>query len=144
MRICTYPGCDRRRLSREYCFGHHERKVRGLPMDKPFRRKLPAPELKPPCAATACYKPARNEGLCYAHHRRKHVDGRLDWDRPIQKRGPRGKGRSKVQVNANVRPEVELALRKQAASNGYTRTAWVAILMEQAVAEMLKPREEAA
>lgn len=72
------PPCDRRAVSRGMCAAHYNRWRNGLPVDQPVGvqghpigvKRSDVPRCNAPCNPPCTY-PARAEGLCIGHYKRK-------------------------------------------------------------------------
>lgn len=78
MKACSFPGCDRPRLSQGWCGGHYSQHREGRPMT-PLRPVDP----ERGCRVAACSKRHYAQGLCKNHVRRGYEYG-LTPDEVIQ------------------------------------------------------------
>lgn len=78
MQICSVPECGRKVIARNLCQSHYARQRRGVPLDKPLRRRI----IGATCEIDGCHRKHAARGLCATHLGRQRNGRPLD--RPIR------------------------------------------------------------
>jgi 5-methylcytosine-specific restriction endonuclease McrA len=65
--VCTVDGCDRPSHTHGICMGHHNRLLRGLPLDTPFKPRRKNGEPSAECSFPGCARPVVGNQLCQTH-----------------------------------------------------------------------------
>lgn len=136
---CAVDGCGRPRNNGTLCGAHHQRKLRGTPMDEPIRKRRKKHEGPRACCAPGCYREAAALGMCHAHYRR-HLKGRSS-EAPIQARRS-----TDLTVDFGVRilrTSVDV-LTRQARTMRVSRSALIGIILEQWAETVTARKREAA
>ena len=78
---CSVDGCERPANTKGLCGTHHTRKLKGIPLDAPIRKKH---SKSGRCTWTGCTRPRYLAGLCCAHWQRRSRCRPMD--APLQRR----------------------------------------------------------
>lgn len=72
VRLCEFPGCERKHMARGLCAGHTQQRIRGQDL-RPLVERPARPD--DGCAVEGCEEPYHARGWCRFHYRRQ-LDGR--------------------------------------------------------------------